>query len=112
MPWGTTVPLVADLGFPRKDKGPAVVRMVDDRSYRRQHHEGYPQIVFLFPTVDSAVDNSGQGLLSPLWGTRSQPVEQRYFHCVETPNPAAMKPKPTTMFQLPSGSIGSLPSVT
>lgn len=35
-----------------------------------------------------------------------------YFHCVETPNPAAMKPKPTTMFQLPSESMGREPSVT
>lgn len=37
---------------------------------------------------------------------------QSYFHCVETPNPAAMKPKPTTMFQLSSASMGSEPSVT
>lgn len=35
-----------------------------------------------------------------------------YFHCVETPNPAAMKPKPTTMFTLPIDLIGSEPSVT
>lgn len=34
-------------------------------------------------------------------------AETGYFHCVETPNPAAMKPKPTTMFQLPSDSTGS-----
>lgn len=83
--------------------------MAISQSYRRQHLVGYPQIVFLFPSrgrdVDSAVDNSGQGLRTALLGWR-------YFHCVETPKPAAMKPKPTTMFQLPSGSIGSLPSVT
>lgn len=38
--------------------------------------------------------------------------DRSYFHCVETPNPAAMKPKPTTMFQLPSASKGSWVSVT
>lgn len=87
--------------------------MAISQSYRRQRPESYPQIVFLFPSrgrgVDSAVDNSGQGLRAGpwMWSRRG-----RYFHCVETPNPAAMKPKPTTMFQLPSGSIGSLPSVT
>lgn len=37
---------------------------------------------------------------------------RRYFHCVETPKPAAMKPKPTTMFQLRIASIGIEPSVT
>lgn len=40
------------------------------------------------------------------------PRGEGYFHCVETPNPAAMKPNPTTMFQLPSDSIGSWVSVT
>ncbi len=56
---------------------------------------------FLFPTVwTTAVDNSVD---SP---------GESYFHCVETPKPAAMKPKPTTMFQLPSASMGSEPSVT
>ncbi|CAM5477068.1 hypothetical protein SNARM312S_01980 [Streptomyces narbonensis] len=35
-----------------------------------------------------------------------------YFHWVETPNPAAMKPKPTTMFTLPIDLIGNEPSVT
>ncbi len=52
--------------------------------------------------------SSEQGLLVP-WATSAA---GRYFHCVETPNPAAMKPKPTTMFQLPRASMGSLPSVT
>ncbi len=46
----------------------------------------------LFPTVDNCVDN--------------------YFHWVETTNPPAMKPKPTTMFQLPNASTGRLPWVT
>lgn len=45
-------------------------------------------------------------------GTAGKRRSNRYFHCVETPNPAAMKPKPTTMFQLPSASIGREPSVT
>ncbi len=36
---------------------------------------------------------------------------KRYFHCVETTNPTAMKPKPTTMFQSPSASTGSEPEV-
>ena len=74
---------------------------------------GYPQIVVLFPliaaSVDKAVDNSvcsrGQSR-PPTSGRRG------YFHCVETPNPAAMNPKPTTMFQLRSAWIGSEPSVT
>ena len=41
-----------------------------------------------------------------------QPVDNFYFHWVETTNPVAMKPKPTTMFQLPNASIGREPSVT
>lgn len=112
MLWGTTVPLVADLGFPRKDKG---LRRL---AWRSGSHTGVNtewvihRSSFFFPSVDSAVDNSGQGLLSPLGNEVRQQRGPRYFHCVETPNPAAMKPKPTTMFQLPSGSIGSLPSVT
>lgn len=60
-------------------------------------------------TLPKAVDNSvkgrGQSCPDPV-------VRSRYFHCVETPNPAAMKPKPTTMFQLSRLSIGSEPSVT
>ncbi len=88
------------------------MRRADDpvgQSHRRQPAESYPQIFRPFPHVDSAVDNSGQGLCVRR-GYASHGTA--YFHCVETPNPAAMKPKPTTMFQLPSGSIGSLPSVT
>ncbi len=52
-------------------------------------------------------DSSGQGLAQ--WAVSAA---GRYFHCVETPNPAAMKPKPTTMFQLPRSSMGNWPSVT
>ncbi len=37
---------------------------------------------------------------------------ERHFHCVETPKPAAMKPKPARMFQLPQSWIGQLPLVT
>lgn len=37
---------------------------------------------------------------------------RRHFHWVETPNPAAMKPKPTRMFQLCQLSTGQLPLVT
>lgn len=68
----------------------------------------YPQIVLVFhlwkTLVDNSVDNPGQSYLDN--------PGQSYFHCVETPNPAAMKPKPTTMFQLPRASMGSEPSVT
>lgn len=35
-----------------------------------------------------------------------------YFHCVETTNPPAMKPNPTTMFQAPSAPIGRSPWAT
>lgn len=51
--------------------------------------------------VDNAVDN--------LWSELARAV---YFHCVETPKPAAMKPNPTTMFQLSKLWIGRSPSVT
>ncbi|GHF43448.1 hypothetical protein GCM10010218_25950 [Streptomyces mashuensis] len=65
-----------------------------------------------FPTVDEGVDNSsessGQSLRGPLFPL----LFRRYFHCVETTNPAAMKPKPTTMFQLCSDSTGMSPLVT
>ncbi len=74
-------------------------------SYRRQPPVSYPQIVFLFPMWKTAVDNSGESAAQSYF-------QQSYFHWVETPNPAAMKPKPTTMFQLPSCSTGSEPSVT
>lgn len=84
-------------------------------SYRRQHSMGYPQIVFLFPMwitpVDNSVDGPGQNRVHQVASVTS-PAAEPYFHWVETPNPAAMKPKPTTMFQLPSESIGSEPSVT
>ncbi len=36
-----------------------------------------------------------------------QPVDNFHFHWVETTKPVAMKPKPTTMFQFPSASMGS-----
>ncbi len=45
-------------------------------------------------------------------GPRRRVTDRRYFHCVETPKPAAMKPKPTTMFQLRIDSTGMVPSVT
>lgn len=62
----------------------------------------------LFNTVDNGVDNPVDDAAS---SPASSPVGS-YFHCVETTNPPAMKPKPTTMFQLPSASIGRLPWVT
>lgn len=75
----------------------------------------YPQIVFLFPMWKTAVDNSrdsrGQSCSAGCPGTVSG-LSSGYFHCVETPKPAAMNPKPTTMFQLSSLSMGSEPSVT
>lgn len=45
-------------------------------------------------------------------GMRSGLEPRRHFHWVETPNPAAMKPKPTRMFQLCQLSTGQLPLVT
>ena len=35
-----------------------------------------------------------------------------YFHCVETPNPPAMKAKPITIFQLWIAEIGQAALVT
>ncbi|GAA2124107.1 hypothetical protein GCM10009759_75590 [Kitasatospora saccharophila] len=49
-------------------------------------------------------DGSGRG---PPGGSA-----RRHFHCVETPKPAAMKPKPARMFQLPQLPIGQSPLVT
>jgi hypothetical protein len=80
-------------------------------SYRCQCPAGYPQIVFLFPMWITPVDNS-VGSAGQRWAELPESRRRGYFHCVETPNPAAMKPKPTTMFQLPSESMGSEPSVT
>jgi hypothetical protein len=66
--------------------------------------------------VDNSVDSPGQswwpGSATAGAAAVRAPRDGRYFHCVETPNPAAMKPKPTTMFQLSSLSMGSEPSVT
>ncbi|KPI18843.1 hypothetical protein OK074_7808 [Actinobacteria bacterium OK074] len=71
-------------------------------------------MVVLYPLVrtlwTSPVDNSRNSRTGGRTGGRNS--RNGYFHCVETPNPAAMKPKPTTMFQLPSASTGSEPSVT
>lgn len=72
----------------------------------------YPQIVFLFHLWKTAVDNSVENRGQSCRPGCSQVSEDGHFHCVETPNPAAMKPNPTTMFQLSSASIGSEPSVT
>lgn len=44
--------------------------------------------------------------------SRSGTAQRVYFHWVETTNPAAMKPKPTTMFQLPRALTGMSPVVT
>jgi hypothetical protein len=55
----------------------------------------------------------GTGTRHPAPGNpAARPGRPRYFHCVETTKPPAMKPKPTTMFQLPSASTGRLPCVT
>ncbi len=70
--------------------------------------------------------STGPVWLSPSWitlwitlwtqrcrlGSRLLSAVSAYFHCVETPKPAAMKPKPTTMFQLPIDSTGKSPLVT
>ena len=73
----------------------------------------------LFPTVDAPVDNSVDNRGGGLTRVRTVPTRAHrlagsrgHFHWVETTNPPAMKPKPTTMFQLPSASIGRLPVVT
>jgi hypothetical protein len=48
-----------------------------------------------------------------IWAVGSLPWHDGgHFHCVETTNPAAMKPKPTTMFQLCSACTGQSPVVT
>lgn len=62
----------------------------------------------LFPTVDNHVDNCVHRELRLVGAL----VTDGYFHWVETTNPPAMKPKPTTMFQLPNASTGRLPCVT
>lgn len=69
--------------------------------------------------LSSAVHNAVDKLRGELDGhpvralghRRGRP-DRRYFHWVETPKPAAMKPKPTTMFQFLIDSIGIEPSVT
>lgn len=72
--------------------------MADAQSYRRQPVDSYPQAVSRWSELSIAC---------------GYPVDNFfYFHCVETPKPAAMKPKPTTMFQLPKASMGSRVSVT
>ncbi|MDH6134682.1 hypothetical protein P3T37_004086 [Kitasatospora sp. MAA4] len=45
-------------------------------------------------------------------GADGQASEGRYFHWVERPKPAAMKPKPARMFQLPHTCTGQVPPVT
>lgn len=99
------MPLVANAGLTSSDKG----RPCHQNGGRS--HTGvnipwsYPQIVLTFPlAVDNAVDKSGESLTAGWW--------TGYFHWVETPKPAAMKPNPTTMFQFPKLSSGRSPSVT
>ncbi|GGR33915.1 hypothetical protein GCM10010219_43490 [Streptomyces netropsis] len=66
--------------------------------------------------VDNSLEGSGDGLRRgvPDGSRHGLPRvrSRRYFHCVETTNPAAMKPKPTTMFQLRRDSTGMSPLVT
>lgn len=105
MLWGTSVPLVAELGFPSRDKGRVASPTWSMQSHRRQRSESYPQIVRPFPLLWTTLwITSGQSLTGGL--------RNSYFHWVETPKPAAMKPKPATMFQLPKLLIGRSPSVT
>ncbi|GGV02348.1 hypothetical protein GCM10010260_43930 [Streptomyces filipinensis] len=74
---------------------------------------------FFFPMWKTAVDNSvdSPGQRCPQGpqrcrGGADEGYYEGYFHCVETPKPAAMKPNPITMFQLSSASMGKEPSVT
>lgn len=69
-------------------------------------------MVVLFPLVGASVDKAVDNSLHSHGQSRPPTGGGRYFHCVETPNPAAMNPKPTTMFQLRNAWIGSEPSVT
>lgn len=62
--------------------------------------------------LSSAVHNAVDKFRGELDERPAGALDRRYFHCVETPKPAAMKPKPTTMFQFRSDSIGMDPSVT
>ncbi len=59
---------------------------------------------------EPALLESGRAAARP--GHAASVAERGYFHCVETPNPTAMKPKPATMFQFPIALIGRSPSVT
>lgn len=77
----------------------------------------FPQVwIPLWITLWRSMGRAGRGVcggcrLCDVRGVRAL-KDPRHFHWVETPNPAAMNPKPTTMFQLFSWSMGSLPSVT
>lgn len=62
--------------------------------------------------LSSAVHNAVDKLRGELDERPVRTLDRRYFHWVETPKPAAMKPKPTTMFQFRIDSIGIDPSVT
>jgi hypothetical protein len=62
--------------------------------------------------LSSAVHNAVDKFRGELDERLRWTLGPRYFHCVETPKPAAMKPKPTTMFQFWIDSIGIEPSVT
>ncbi len=58
--------------------------------------------------MDNSPENSGQSFAGGFRKGRCR----RYFHWVETTKPAAMKPKPTTMFQFFRDSTGMSPLVT
>src|SRR5690349_19046017 len=107
---GTAVTAGTDQGSRRSVMGRTGLREVVDQSHRRQPPISYPQIVFLFHLWTTLVDNSVESCGQNSCPRRFRVWEDRHFHCVETPNPAAMKPKPTTMFQLSSASIGRVPS--
>lgn len=93
-------------------RGAATGRVTGGPGDRRRGHTGvnfprsYPQIFRPFPLLWKRL------WITPGTGSGLRPEAIRYFHCVEKPNPAAMKPKPTAMFQLPKASTGRSPPVT
>jgi hypothetical protein len=108
MTWGTAVQTRSRVPFPSTHGVIMVVRGDVPRGRASADAELSTDLVKFSSAVDQPVDNSarrGSGLLEEAFCLR-------HFHCVETTKPAAMKPKPTTIFQLPIDSIGNLLAVT
>ncbi len=107
--WYSTAPPAAAGLLPSGDKGRRVVTGMADGDSCNHTGVNRRKVIHrssdLFPTVDKFVDRSVDNS-----GGRGS--GRSYFHWVETAKPAAIKPKPTTMFQFRRSSMGRLPSVT